>query len=115
MIAQGLEAETCATDMIKTKNSTYWSRNFSCYRVASSSRSLAGLTDSNPKSRFVRHKSPAQITLYTRGLKDSGHNQDIKLPAAISSKRVKEGKFLKDTASIEIRREVRKFSLETHV
>ena len=56
-----------------------------------------------------------QITLYTRGLKDSGHNQDIKFAAAISSKRVKEGKFLKDTVSIETRREVRKFSLETHV
>ena len=56
-----------------------------------------------------------QITPYTRGLKDSGHNQDIKLPAAISSIRVNEGRFLKDTASIETRREVRKFSLETHV
>ena len=56
-----------------------------------------------------------QITLYTRGLKDSGHNQDIKLAAAISSKRDKEGKFLKDTASIETRREVRKFSLETYI
>ena len=49
------------------------------------------------------------------GLKDSGHNQDIKLAAAISSKRVKEGKFLKDTASIETHREVRKFSLETYM
>ena len=56
-----------------------------------------------------------QIKLYTRGLKDSGHNQDIKLAAAISSKRIKEGKFLKDTTSIEIRREVRKFSLKTHM
>ena len=31
MTSQGLEAETYAIDMIKNKNSTYWSRNFSCY------------------------------------------------------------------------------------
>ena len=44
-----------------------------------------------------------QITLYTRGLKDSGHNQGIKLAVAIIS-----------NASIETRREVRKFSVETY-
>ena len=102
--------------MIKNKNNTYWSRNFSWQRVTSSSRSLAGLTDSIRNRDLSNTKiCQTQITLYTRGLKDSGHNQDIKLAAAISSKRVKEGKFLKDTVSIETRREVRKFSLETHV
>ena len=35
-ISQGLDAETYANDLIKNKNSTYWSRNFSCKRVVRS-------------------------------------------------------------------------------
>ena len=68
--------------------------------------------DSQTQSKIEIYQT--QITVYTRGLKDSGHNQD-KLAADISSKRDKEGKFLKDIASSETRREVRKISPETYM